>query len=133
LKLSMQPHVDSQRTFVMVWRVTMTIALIVIMHLATMQVEYAELEDINDKVSHLLAFYVLSLLADFSFPRHGSVLSKALALLGYGLLIEVVQYFIPYRTCSLLDLSADGAGIALYWLSVPALKYLPLLRSRWKV
>ena len=97
-----------------------------------MQVEYAELEDINDKVSHFLAFYVLSLLVDFSFPKYGFVLPKVFALLGYGLLIEIVQYFIPYRTCSLLDLSADGVGIALYWLSVPALKYVPLLRSRWK-
>jgi len=103
------------------------------MHLATTQMDYPELEDINDKVSHILAFYVLSFLVDFSFAKREFVTPKVLALLGYGLLIETIQYFLPYRTCSFLDLSADAVGIALYWLPQMALKYVPLLRTRWKV
>jgi VanZ family protein len=33
--------------------------------------------------------------------------------LGYGLLIEFVQHFLPYRSASLGDLLADAAGMAI--------------------
>ena len=94
---------------------------------------YPVVENMNDKVNHILAFYVLGFLADFSFPGKRFGLSKVLTILGYGLLIEVIQYFLPYRSFSLYDLAADTAGLAIYWLSLPALKHLPLLRRRWNI
>ena len=80
-----------------------------------------------------MAFYVLALLVDFSFPQDKFGLSKILALLGFGLLIEVIQYFLPYRTFSLYDLAADGGGLTVYWFSLPTLRYVPLLRCRWNI
>jgi VanZ family protein len=66
----------------------------------------------NDKINHLLAFAVLAALADGSFPGQGW--AKWATLLGYGLTIEAVQIFLPYREASGWDLLADGAGIGLY-------------------
>ena len=50
------------------------------------------------------------------------------ALAGYGLFIEVVQHFLPYREASFVDLLADGAGIAAYALCIPLLARIPVLR-----
>ena len=70
----------------------------------------------NDKLNHLLAFGVLAALVDRSFPSQepGQGWGKWASLLGYGLFIEVVQSFLPYREASGWDLLADGAGIGLY-------------------
>jgi VanZ family protein len=100
------------------------------MYLATTQQEFAIIDDTSDKVKHILAFYVLSFLADYSTPRVRFNLSKGLAVLGYGLLIEVIQYFLPYREFSLFDLAADGIGIAAYVLSQPTVGRIYFLRRR---
>jgi VanZ family protein len=124
---------DLPRTNIITFRLALLAALAVVMHLATTQMNYPVVENMNDKVNHILAFYVLGFLADFSFPRKEFGFSKVLSLLGFGLLIEVIQYFLPYRTFSLYDLGADAAGLAVYWASLPALKHLPLLRRRWNI
>lgn len=119
------------RTHITGFRLVTVVAVIVSMHLATTSVHYPIISDIYDKLQHMLAFYVLALLCDFSFPASGFSYRKALVVLGYGLLIEFIQYFLPYRSCSLFDLGADGVGIVAYWLSLPALQYVPVLRQRW--
>lgn len=86
---------------------------------------------INDKVEHGIAFYALALLADFSFPQNGFGRAKMLSLLSYGLAIEIIQYFLPYRSFSLLDLGADAVGLVIYGVSLPMLKHMPLLKKRW--
>jgi VanZ family protein len=120
------------RLTITVFRLTLVAMLLVITYLATTHIHYPVIEDINDKAGHLLAFYVLALLTDFSFPDSRLNLPKTALLLGYGLLIEIIQYFLPGRLCSVYDLTADVLGIMIYWASLPALKYVPLLRRRWK-
>ena len=88
-------------------------------------------EHLWDKANHFAAFYALALTTDFGFPNREFDWRKALTLLAYGLLIEVVQYFLPYRTADVLDLATDALALAAYWLSLPLLRHLPLLRSRW--
>ena len=70
----------------------------------------------NDKLNHLLAFGVLAALVDRSFPspEPGQGWGKWASLLGYGLFIEAVQSFLPFREASGWDLLANGAGIGLY-------------------
>jgi VanZ family protein len=120
------------RTKILLFRIALAVTLVVITVLATTQIDYPAVSSLNDKFSHIAAFYVLALLVDFSTPDSRYTLSKAAPLLGYGLLIEVVQYFLPHRTFSLLDLAADAAGLALYGLSLPLLRRLPVLRRRWE-
>jgi VanZ family protein len=69
-----------------------------------------------DKVNHVAAFFVLSLLADYSYLARSALLQKGAALLGFGLLIEGLQYWVGYRYFEVADLIADGGGIVLYGL-----------------
>lgn len=65
-----------------------------------------------DKANHTLAFAVLALFAGLGWPRW-PWWQMALALIGYGVLVEVVQSFVG-RDASALDVFADSTGIALH-------------------
>jgi VanZ family protein len=67
-----------------------------------------------DKANHLLAFAVMACLADLGWPAKRHAPLRWGLLLSYGLLIEVVQHFLPLRQFSLLDWVADGIGILIY-------------------
>ena len=114
-----------------VFRVGLFVSLVVITFLAVTPLEYTPVAGVNDKISHIAAFFVLALLADFSFPDTKLNHTKILFLLFYGLSIEFIQYFIPYREFSFLDLIADAGGIISYGLSMPVLKLIPLFQFRW--
>jgi VanZ family protein len=70
----------------------------------------------GDKLAHLLSFLVLALLADLGWAASGFGPWKYLPLLGYGIAMECVQYYLPGRDFELLDIVADAAGLALYSL-----------------
>ena len=84
-----------------------------------------------DKLNHLGAFFVLALLTDYAFPSVAVSALKLLPLLGFGLLIEVLQYCIGYRYFEWLDVMADAAGIVLFWLVRGALRrrFDPLIQK----
>ena len=114
------------------FRFLLAAAFIAISYLATTSSSIPGVEDVNDKIEHAFAFFTLALLADFSWPESRFGPRKFLSLLGYGLAIEITQYFLPTRTCSLFDLGADAVGLSLYWLAIPVLKKIPPLSLRWK-
>lgn len=84
-----------------------------IFYLATTSADHKVQSTFNDKFNHLIAFGVLSFLSHIAFQSQ-QWLKWAVALFGYGLFIELVQYFLPYREFSLLDLATDLLGIILY-------------------
>jgi len=104
----------------LLFRIALALALLGIGYLAITPTQ-AVLPESNDKLNHLGAFLVLALLGDFAFPARPWDWRKFLPLLGYGLLLECIQYFVPSRFFSLWDLAADALGLALY----------PLVRSGW--
>lgn len=112
-------------------RISLVVAIGLVTYFSTTPMDHAVSDSLNDKANHLIAFYVLSFLADFSFPRTRFGWRKIILVLAYGLAIEVIQFYLPYRMFSLLDLLADGAGILIFALSVPWLKKLEVLRPRW--
>jgi VanZ family protein len=124
---------DLPSSKIMTFRIALLVALVVITHLATTSMHYPVVEDISDKVNHIIAFYVLALLIDFSFPNSEFGLAKVSVLLGYGLAIESIQYFLPFRSASLFDVVADSVGLIVYWLFLPTLRQVPWVRSRWKI
>jgi VanZ family protein len=67
-----------------------------------------------DKGNHVLAFFVMAALADGGWPGSRHARWRIRLLVGYGLLIELVQHSLPYREFSLLDVGADLLGILLY-------------------
>ena len=114
------------------FRFLLATTLVAISYLATTSSSVPVVEDVNDKIEHAFAFFTLALLADFSRPESGFGPKKILFLLGYGMAIEITQYFLPDRTCSLFDLGADAVGLFLYWITMPILRNIPPLSLRWK-
>lgn len=73
---------------------------------------------VHSKVKHIFTFFVLTLMMDrFAFKTQEFAWWKPLSLLGFGILIEVLQWFTGYRTFSVLDMVADGLGISLYYIA----------------
>jgi len=112
-------------------RLVLTAAILVITHLATTSLEYTLVENVWDKLNHFVAFAVLAMLLDYSFPNKKFGLWKFGSLCGYGILLELVQYYLPDRFFSLFDICADGLGICLYWFCGHWLVYVPGLKTRW--
>lgn len=68
---------------------------------------------VNDKVGHVLIFFILTFLCQHSFQHHyGFLVLVGLSL--FGLVIEMVQYYLPWRSFSWLDWIADLGGIVAY-------------------
>lgn len=107
------------------FRVMLVGAVLIVLYLTTTPVQYEVGESINDKLSHALAFFVLSFLADYAFPGTRFFPFKILPLFAYGVLIECIQYFLPYRDFSLLDMLGDAVGIGVYSLCLPLFIRLP--------
>jgi hypothetical protein len=62
---------------------------------------------------HSFAFIVLTIALNAShFPR-GPLWAPAALLAGYGMAIEAIQAFIPYRSAEWFDLLVDAVGIAI--------------------
>jgi len=114
------------------FRILLAAALLIIIHLATTKTEYPLVSEIYDKLNHLFAFLALAFLADFSFPGSSYNLKKILPLLACGLLLEVLQYFLPFSEFSTLDMLADLAGLMIYRACIPVVKKLPFLKGRWE-
>ncbi|MFK5892627.1 MAG: VanZ family protein [Pseudomonadota bacterium] len=80
-----------------------------------------------DKLNHFLAFFLLAIFFDLSFPDKAHMSFIFLPLFIYAVLIECVQYFLPFRSFSLLDITADLAAVLFYlWSSRYLLKNLVL-------
>ena len=116
------------RAIISVARISLVVVVAVIVHLATTDRSYPVIERLWDKGNHALAFAVLSLLLDFSFPGKRFGPAKIAALLGFGLSIEGMQYLLPHRVASLLDVLADAVGIALYVPCIPLIARVPMLQ-----
>ncbi|MBK9021077.1 MAG: VanZ family protein [Sulfuritalea sp.] len=123
---------DGFLRWVPLFRIGFAATLVVVSYLAVTPTEHKVSHLVSDKLNHMAAFLVLAALLDFSVPRVEFTIAKAGALLGYGLLIEIVQYFLPFRQFSLLDLAVDALGLAAYALLRPLCRRLPILRERWQ-
>ncbi len=119
------------RTTIIVFRITLVVSLLLITFLATMELELPAITSVDDKFGHVLAFLYLALLVDYSFPASRFNLLKVMLLLLYGVVIELIQYFIPHRMFSLLDLLANGIGVVIYAAFYQILKHVPLFKLRW--
>lgn len=96
------------------WRVLLAVLLVVITWLALIPAPPKMITTGWDKSNHALAFGSLafcSVWAIWQRPRQWVWLS--LALVGYGIGIEIAQSFLPPREADWHDVVADGVGIAL--------------------
>ncbi len=116
---------------VLLFRVALVVCIVLVSYLAFTPIDHTVSSTANDKVNHIAAFFVLSFLLDFSMQRKRFEWWMAVALFGYGILIETIQHFLPFRDFSLYDAAADLVGVAAYVASLPLLRVMPLIKSRW--
>lgn len=64
---------------------------------------------------HFFSFFVAACLINSAYPRIRARWAF-MFLSGFGLLIEVVQYFLVYRECSEKNFLADVIGIMLFYV-----------------
>ncbi len=83
---------------------------------ATKKLDFPSDVNINDKLIHAIVFFGFAFLIDLASSRKPFWLWKGLPLLAYGIGIEVMQYFTPFRSFSVMDMVADFAGILIYFL-----------------
>jgi VanZ family protein len=67
----------------------------------------------TDKYGHILVFFCLSILIYkcINIRRRYQIV----ILIAYGIAVECVQYYIPYRSGGLDDVIADGLGVILFY------------------
>src|SRR5690606_38943248 len=75
----------------------------------------------NDKLMHFSGYLVAGLSISFAWPT-SQWWQRGLFLLAYSTAIEVVQYFLPTRNFSLMDIVANGGGIVIGLLVFVGLK-----------
>ena len=75
----------------------------------------------SPNLGHFLCYALLSLSLSGVFSRRNKFLAPLVAV-GFGVLMEFVQFFIPSRDSSLLDIGFNTLGISfgfgIYWLWV---------------
>ncbi|MCH2038687.1 MAG: VanZ family protein, partial [Rickettsiales bacterium] len=80
----------------------------------------------NDLVAHCLGYTVLMCSGFFAFPCRSKTIKLFILFFVFSFVIEVIQYFLPYRSFSISDLLANAAGlvigIGLGWLLLPVFK-----------
>lgn len=67
---------------------------------------------ISDKVMHIAAFAFLAVWFSGQYEKR-SYWRIALGLIAFGILIELVQSMVSYRTAEWMDLIGDAAGITI--------------------
>jgi len=82
---------------------------------ATKKLEFPPDVNVNDKLIHVVVFFGFAVLVDLASSRKPFWLWKGLPLLIYGVGIEVMQYFTPFRSFSIADMVADFVGIFIYF------------------
>ena len=83
-----------------------------------------------DKFLHASAFFVLSFLLNRSSSSVEKRIRNILSLLGFGILIEILQSFTGYREVSAADVLADLVGILLFQLTYSILKSIQQKRRK---
>ena len=85
----------------------------------------------GDKVLHIIAFCSLAFLSDFAFPSWGFGFRKLVPLMVFGIMIELIQSFLPWRSADMMDFLADCVGLVAYGILTPILRRIPLISDRW--
>jgi VanZ family protein len=122
---------DKRDLLVAAARILLCVATLFILYEATIKQPMEVHLENGDKLLHALAFLALGFLVDFAFPDSGYGIRKVLPLMALGILIELVQSFLPWRSADIMDFLADCLGVGAYWVSWPILRKIPLFRRRW--
>ncbi len=79
---------------------------------------------LNDKLLHFMAYSTLTLWLYLLFSSKTILIKSLFLLFLYGLFIEFLQYFIPNRYFSVMDILANFLGIFVTTMVVKKIKLL---------
>jgi VanZ family protein len=96
------------------WQLLLFVLVVLVCYLAVAPQPPRNVDLGWDKLNHASAFAALTLAGCFGFPgSRRAVLGVLLGILALGVLIEIVQYYVPGRSSEWLDLGADAVGMAI--------------------
>ena len=105
------------------FRIILATSVFIITILSIKQVNIESSVNSLDKALHFLCFSYLTLIAWLS-----RILNKDLhvyvIVLAYGILIEIVQRYLPYRSFEYLDIFADFVGVIAGLIIIKIIKNL---------
>jgi len=105
------------------FRFILGVSLVLISILSIQEIEVQSSVNFSDKLLHFFCFLYLTTISWLS-----RIIYKELWLyvivLAYGILIEIVQIYIPYRSFEFLDIFADFLGILVGTFLINFLKNL---------
>lgn len=108
-----------QRIPLLVWQMAFWLLWLAATTLMLMPAEQLPTVDIWDKYEHSGTFAALMTLAWLGYRRHCTPFTLAASLAAYGVAIECLQYFVPSRSFSVLDMVADTLGLLpIWWIAV---------------
>ena len=93
------------------WRATLLFGLIAVLVLALLPTADKVAFSGQDKLVHAITFAVLFLLSERSLSAGVSLWAIYPGLIGYGVLMEVLQGLTGYRYMEAMDLVADLVGL----------------------
>ena len=100
------------------------ITVIAVLYFATTANDHLDFDgEYVDKIKHIFAFFTLSLLLNRSSSTYDARIRNVTALLLFGIFIEFIQYFIPYRETSVYDVIADLVGIFAFQSALSLFRY----------
>ena len=103
------------------WAAILLLYALLVLLVSVLNLGETPAADLNDKLGHFLIYALFAgIAARLVEQRHFVFLG--LALVGYGLAMELLQMFLPWRSHSLADALANSLGI------VAALALLAVLR-----
>ena len=103
--------------------------LAVVFILAIVQNDHINIDsDYGDKIKHMTAFFTLSLLLNRASSTLKHRIRNMIALLFFGIFIEVVQLYFPHRESSVADVVADFAGIVLFQVGYSFFRWIKYRR-----
>lgn len=114
------PAIRQQARALTLWRSAFLLSASIVLAGSVIDAGSSAVSGLDDKLQHLLAFAGLAAMARMGFPQLPVRTVLLPGLLGYGLLIECIQWFLPWREFSLPDLAADAAGAVTGMLAAEA-------------
>ena len=80
--------------------------------------EYLKLTE-SGMVLHFFAYFVGSALFYWTFIKDTlfSILISCFTIFMFGVALEIVQYYLPYRTFNPVDIAANGGGVGFFVLA----------------
>ena len=83
---------------------------------------------VNDKLAHYLGYFVMVMMLDFAYSAGRYLIFKIGLIVGYSIVIEVAQNYIPGRDMSIHDLLANGLGVFSFILLLPYIQKFQFYR-----